>query len=114
MSCTESVTQGNMFKLIVALTADGAALSPGLASATNVRVKLEKANKGDSLSSDDASPLVTLDDPVTDSVSWQLSSSQTAALDPGVYDLAIEVQYSPTNILEWKITSAISIVKGLI
>ena len=109
MSATE-VRQGNMFKLVVALTENGAAYGD-FSTADVVRGKLTSRNKATTLSIDDTDANFTIDDPSDGSVSWQLTSEQTALLTLGVYSLAIQVEFGGnTNIIEWVDPACIEIV----
>jgi len=110
----QQITQGNMFEVIVALTENGSAYS-ALGTADIVKCRLEHRNKQTSLEIDSDDANVTLNDPATGSVSWQLTSAQTDALVLGVYDLAVQVEYGGnTNKLEWVESSSIEIVSDYI
>lgn len=105
----QQVTQGNMFKIVAALTENSVAYAD-LGTADVVKVKLISRNKVTTLQLDDTDANVTLDDPATGSVSWQLTSVQTAALPVGIYHLSVQVEYGGnTNILEWVETNSIEI-----
>ena len=109
MAATQ-VTKGNMFKLLVELTENGVAYAD-LGTADIVYMKLTANNRQTALPLDDTDANVTLDDPATGSVSWQLTSAQTAILPVGFYSLAVQVEYgSNTNSLEWIEANAIEIV----
>ena len=106
------VTQGNLFKIVTALTENGSAYAD-LGAADLVRCKLVSKNKQTVLEADSDGGNVTLDDPALGSVSWQLTSNQTALLPLGVYDFAIQSEQSG-NIIEWVESGSIEIVYGLI
>ena len=109
MSATQ-VRQGNMFKLVVALTENSVAYA-ALGTADVVKAKLTSRNRVTTLTIDDTDGNLTLDDPATGSVSWQLTSGQTALLPVGVYRLSIQVEYGGnTNIIEWVDPACIEIV----
>ena len=111
---TQQVTQGNMIKLVVALTENGTAYT-ALGTADIVKCRLEHKNKQTTLEIDSDDANVTLDDPLTGSVSWQLTSVQTDALALGVYDMAVQVEYGGnTKKLEWVELSAVEIVHDFI
>jgi ketopantoate hydroxymethyltransferase len=111
---TQTITQGNMFKIVVALTADDVAYAD-LGTADVVKVLLIAKSKVTSLALEDSDVNVTLDDPSTGSVSWQLTSAQTDALPLGSYDLAVQVEYGGnTNKLEWVEENAVRIIADYI
>jgi hypothetical protein len=110
MSATQ-VIKGNMFKLVVALTENSVAYAD-LGTADVVKVKLTSSNGATSLELDDTDANVTVDDPSTGSVSWQLTSAQTVLFTLGVYSLAVQVEWGGnTNILEWIEGSTIEVIK---
>lgn len=109
MAATQ-VIRGNMFKIVAAITENSIAYAD-LGTADVVKVKLTSSNKQTTLELDDTDANVTLDDPATGSVSWQLTSPQTALLPVGSYSLAVQVEYGGnTNILEWVESNSIEIV----
>ena len=109
MSATQ-VRQGNMFKLVIALTENSVAYAD-LGTADVVKGKLTSRNRVTTLTIDDTDGNFTLDDPATGSVSWQLTSAQTSILPVGVYRLSIQVEYGGnTNIIEWVDTACIEII----
>lgn len=108
------ITQGNMFKIVAALTENDLVYGD-LGTADVVKVKLVNRDRITSLELDDTDANVTIDDPVLGSVSWQLTSVQTAALPVGVYAFAVQVEYGGnTNILEWLEKASIEITCQLV
>ena len=104
------VVKGNMLKLVIALTENSVAYAD-LGTADIVKCKITSSNGATTLqqTSDDAT--VTIDDPLTGSVSWQLNSAQTALFTLGIYSLFVQVEWGGnTSILEWVEHNSIEIV----
>ncbi len=107
----KSIRQGNMAKLVYNLLENGDPVTT-LASAVEIRLALVKyLTTTVALETTDASSLVTVDDPQTGSISWQLTSTQTDGLAVGQYTTCIQAQYAGGQFLEWKDVGGVSITR---
>lgn len=108
------ITKGNIHTLQLALTHNEIVYND-LGTADVIKVALVSKDGATSLTLDDSDSNVTLNDPITGTVKWQLTSAQTDALPLGLYDLAVQVEYdSNVSKIEWVDENAVKIIRQLI
>ena len=95
-----NIKVGNQVKFIVAVKDVNGAAVTDLSTATNVLFMIKKYitdPDSEAVVSKSLGSGITVDDPVTGSISILINSPDTVSLEPGTYYMGLEIVYSTDN-----------------
>jgi len=110
------ITQGNATRIVLTLNADCTPIE-GLSQALTIQVQLLNGEQGvvfdETWAGAGSSSIITVDQPCAGQITLTLPSSATD-IPPGVYCIAVQVEFGADDNIEWSQDNAIKIIEDKI